>query len=65
MKRMVNIDEPALLRAIESMTAARYFSDGSIDPEALEGARRLLEVTGDIKGAFDFSTIIDPRFRPK
>jgi NitT/TauT family transport system substrate-binding protein len=65
MKRMVNIDEPSLSRAVEAMVKARYFSDGSFDPEALEGTRKLLEATGDIKGAFDFETIIDRRFQTK
>ena len=64
-KRMVNIDESSLLPAVERMAQARYFSDGNFDPEALEGTRRLLEATGDIKGAFDFDAIIDRRFLPK
>ncbi|MFL6798354.1 MAG: ABC transporter substrate-binding protein [Xanthobacteraceae bacterium] len=65
MKRMVNIDEPSLTRAVERMTEARYYSDGSFEADALEGTRQLLEATGDIKGAFDFETIIDRRFRPQ
>jgi NitT/TauT family transport system substrate-binding protein len=65
MKRMVNIDERSLARAIDAMVKANHYSDGSFDPEALAGTRRLLEATGDIKGAFDFESIIDRRFRPK
>ena len=65
MKRMVNMDEASLSRAVEAMVKARYFSDGSFDPEALDGTRKLLEATGDIKSAFDFESIIDRRFQPK
>ncbi len=63
MKRMVNMDETSLSRAVEAMVEARYFSDGKFDPEALDGTRKLLEATGDIKGAFDFESIIDRRFQ--
>jgi NitT/TauT family transport system substrate-binding protein len=65
MKRMVNIDEASLLRAVEAMVKARYFSDGSFDPEAIEGTRKLLIATGDIKDDFDFEKAIDRRFLPK
>jgi NitT/TauT family transport system substrate-binding protein len=65
MKRMVNIDEASLQRAVAAMVKANYFSDGGFDPEALEGTKKLLVATGDIKGEFDFEKIIDRRFRPK
>ena len=54
MKRMVNMDEASLSRAVEAMVKARYFSDGRFDPEALDGTRKLLEATGDIKGDVRF-----------
>jgi NitT/TauT family transport system substrate-binding protein len=65
MKRMVNIDEPSLLRAVEAMVKARYFSDGTFEPAAIEGTRKLLIATGDIKEDFDLEKAIDRRFLPK
>ncbi len=65
MKRMVNIDEASLQRAVEAMAKAKYFSDGSFDPEVIEGTRKRLLATGDIKPDFDFEKVIDRRFLPK
>jgi NitT/TauT family transport system substrate-binding protein len=65
LKRMVNVDEPALQQAVERMVQARYWSAGTIDAEVLAGTRKLLEATGDIKPGYDFEKIIDRRFLPK
>src|SRR5262249_39060522 len=65
MKRMVNIYEASLQRAVEAMAKAKYFSNGSFDPEVIEGTRKLLLATGDIKPDFDFEKVIERRFLPK
>jgi NitT/TauT family transport system substrate-binding protein len=65
LKRMVNIDLPALEHALERMVAAKHYSDGSIEPQALAGSRQLLIATGDINESYDFEKIIDRRFIPK
>jgi hypothetical protein len=65
LKRMVNVDEPALQRAVERMVQAQYYTAGSVDPEVVEGTRKLLEATGDIKPGYDMSKVIDARFVPK
>lgn len=65
LKRMVNVDEASLAHAVERMVKAHFYSDGRIDPESLKGTHKLLVATGDIKGAFDFAPLIDPRFEPK
>src|ERR1700730_6044069 len=65
LKRMVNIDLPALEHALERMLAAKHYSDGSIEPQALAGSRQLLIATGDINESYDFEKIIDRRFIPK
>lgn len=62
---MVNISEAALVRATERMAKAHYWSDGSINPAALEGTRKLLVALGAIKPSYDFSKVIDKRFLPK
>jgi NitT/TauT family transport system substrate-binding protein len=64
LKRMVNVDEPAMRRAVERMVQAKYFSPGTIDADVLEGTRKLLEATGDIKPGYDLSKVIDARFVP-
>ncbi len=65
LKRMVNVDEPALQRAVERMVQVRYWTAGPIDAEVLAGTRKLLEGTGDIKPGYDLEKIIDRRFLPK
>jgi NitT/TauT family transport system substrate-binding protein len=65
LKRMVNIDLPALEHALDRMLAAKHYSDGSIEPQALAGSRQLLIATGDINESYDFEKIIDRRFIPK
>ena len=65
LKRMVNVDEPTLQRAVERMAQARYWSTGSVDTEVVAGTRKLLEATGDIKPGYDLSKVIDARFLPK
>ena len=64
LKRMVNVDETSLTHATKRMAAAKFYSDGKFDPAALAGTKRLLEATGEIKGAFDFEPLIDRRFQP-
>ena len=64
LKRMVNIDLPALEHALDRMVAAKHYSDGSIEPQALAGSRQLLIATGDINEGYDFEKIIDRRFIP-
>ena len=65
LQRMVNIDLASLEAAMERMTRDRYFADGTLDPGGLAGSHKLLVATGDIKGEFDFETIIDRRFMPQ
>jgi NitT/TauT family transport system substrate-binding protein len=65
LKRMVNVDEPALQRAVERMVQAQYWSAGSLDAEVVEGTRKLLESTGDIKPGYDLSKVIDASFLAK
>jgi NitT/TauT family transport system substrate-binding protein len=65
LKRMVNVDEATLLRAVERMIKAHYWTAGPVDPEVLEGTRKLLLATGDIKPDYDLNKIIDSRFVPK
>lgn len=65
LKRMVNVDEPALTRAVERLVKARYWSAGSVEPDVVGGTRKLLEATGDIKPGYDLKKIIDLRFLPK
>ena len=64
LKRMVNVDLPALEHALDRMVAAKYYSDGAIEPKALAGSRQLLIATGDINEGYDFEKIIDRRFIP-
>jgi len=65
LKRMVNVDEASLAHATQRMVDAKFYGDGTFDPEALAGTKKLLEATGEIKGAFDFEPLIDRRFQPK
>jgi len=65
LKRMVNIDLPALEHALGRMVQAKHYSDGAIEPQALAGSRQLLIATGDIIEGYDFEKIIDRRFIPK
>jgi NitT/TauT family transport system substrate-binding protein len=65
LKRMVNVDEPTLQRAVERMVQAQYWSAGSVDAEIVQGTHKLLEATGDIKPGYDLSKVIDARFLPK
>jgi NitT/TauT family transport system substrate-binding protein len=65
LKRMVNVDEPSLVNATKRMTADKYYGDGTFEPAALAGTKKLLQATGEINEAFDFESLIDRRFQPK
>jgi NitT/TauT family transport system substrate-binding protein len=62
---MVNISKEALEKATVRLAKVHYWSDGTIDPAALEGTRKLLVALGAIKPSYDFSKVIDKRFLPK
>jgi ABC-type nitrate/sulfonate/bicarbonate transport system substrate-binding protein len=64
LKRMVNIDLSSLEHALDRMVKAKLYSGGAIDPEGLEGTRKLLLATGEIEEGYDFEKIIDRRFIP-
>src|SRR5262249_35452060 len=63
LKPMVNIDLASLTHATKRMAAAKFYGDGKLDAAGIAGTKKLLEATGEIKGAFDFEPIIDRRFQ--
>ena len=55
---------PLGVSAVGSMAPLRYWSDGRLDPKAMDEMVRGLRIVGELDGPVDWAGLVDDRFLP-